>query len=93
MTRSVRARVTLLSILVVAARLAMSRGATAVGNTPTIEQFLAWEEAQGLRYEFDGVQPIAMTGGTAAHSAINATLPSPWAAGRAVRRANSTAAT
>jgi Uma2 family endonuclease len=40
----------------------------------TIEQFLAWEEAQELRYEFDGVQPIAMTGGTAAHSAIQRNL-------------------
>ncbi len=28
-------------------------------------QFLAWEEAQELRYEFDGFQPVAMTGGTA----------------------------
>ena len=36
----------------------------------TVEQFLAWEEGQELRYEFDGVQPIAMAGGTAAHSAI-----------------------
>jgi hypothetical protein len=34
------------------------------------EQFLAWEERQPLRYEFDGFQPVAMTGGTAAHSAI-----------------------
>jgi Uma2 family endonuclease len=36
----------------------------------TREQFLAWEEAQELRYEFDGFQPVAMTGGTAAHSSI-----------------------
>ena len=36
----------------------------------TLEQFLAWEERQELRYEFDGFQPIDKTGGTAAHSAI-----------------------
>ncbi len=36
----------------------------------TMEQFLVWEEDQDLRYEFDGFQPIAMAGGTAAHSAI-----------------------
>lgn len=36
----------------------------------TIEQFLAWEDRQELRYEFDGFQPVAMTGGTAAHAAI-----------------------
>ena len=31
----------------------------------TREQFLAWEEKQPLHYEFDGFQPVAMTGGTA----------------------------
>lgn len=36
----------------------------------TLEQFLAWEERQELRYEFDGFQPVAMTGGTVAHSLI-----------------------
>jgi len=40
----------------------------------TLEQFLAWEERQELRYEFDGFQPIAMTGGTAGHSAIQVNL-------------------
>ena len=34
------------------------------------EEFLAWEERQELRYEFDGGKPIAMAGGTAAHAAI-----------------------
>lgn len=29
-----------------------------------LPEFLAWEERQELRYEFDGVQPVAMTGGT-----------------------------
>jgi len=37
-------------------------------------QFLAWEERQPLRYEFDGFQPVAMTGGTIAHEAIGGTL-------------------
>jgi Uma2 family endonuclease len=40
----------------------------------TTEQFLAWEERQELRYEFDGFQPIAMAGGTAAHAAIQRNL-------------------
>jgi Uma2 family endonuclease len=40
----------------------------------TLEQFLAWEDRQELRYEFDGFQPIAMTGGTAAHAAIQVNL-------------------
>jgi Uma2 family endonuclease len=40
----------------------------------TTEQFLAWEERQELRYEFDGFQAIAMAGGTAAHSAIQRNL-------------------
>jgi hypothetical protein len=29
------------------------------------ELFLAWEENQALRHEFDGFQPIALVGGTA----------------------------
>jgi Uma2 family endonuclease len=40
----------------------------------TREQFLAWEEKQPLRYEFDGFQPVAMTGGTAAHAGIQRNL-------------------
>ena len=32
--------------------------------------FLVWERRQELRYEFDGIQPVAMTGGTVAHSVI-----------------------
>ncbi len=42
----------------------------ALRQTMTMEQFLAWEDQQELRYEFDGFQPVAMTGGTAAHAAI-----------------------
>ena len=38
------------------------------------EQFLTWEEHQTLHYEFDGWQPVAMTGGTVAHEFIGGTL-------------------
>ena len=34
----------------------------------TVEEFLAWERAQPLRYEFDGIQPVAMTGGSFYHA-------------------------
>jgi Uma2 family endonuclease len=40
----------------------------------TLAEFLAWEERQELRYEFDGFQPVAMTGGTARHESIGGTL-------------------
>ena len=40
----------------------------------TLHEFLAWEERQELRYEFDGFQPVAMTGGTYAHDAIQVNL-------------------
>jgi Uma2 family endonuclease len=44
-------------------------------RTPmTVEQFLAWEERQELRYEFDGVRSAAMTGGTFNHDAIQINL-------------------
>lgn len=36
----------------------------------TVEQFLAWENRQQERWEFDGVQPVAMVGSTVAHSPI-----------------------
>jgi Uma2 family endonuclease len=36
----------------------------------TREQFFAWAQAQDARYEFDGVRPVAMTGGTVSHSEI-----------------------
>lgn len=34
----------------------------------TRDQFLDWAAAQEKRYEFDGVQPVAMTGGSRSHS-------------------------
>jgi hypothetical protein len=40
----------------------------------TLEAFLDWEERQELRYEFDGFQPVARTGGTSEHSAIQRNL-------------------
>ena len=36
----------------------------------TLQQFLAWEDRQELRYEFDGFAPIAMTGGSVGHARI-----------------------
>jgi Uma2 family endonuclease len=36
----------------------------------TLETFLAWERTQELRYEFDGVGPMDMNGGTQLHGLI-----------------------
>jgi Uma2 family endonuclease len=36
----------------------------------TLDEFLDWERSQPERYEFDGIQPVAMTGGGRAHSLI-----------------------
>lgn len=46
----------------------------AVSKPMTLAEFLAWEERQALRHEFDGVRPVAMTGGTRAHAVIQANL-------------------
>ena len=40
----------------------------------TVAEFLAWEERQELRHEFDGIRPEAMTGGTFAHDRISINL-------------------
>ena len=40
----------------------------------TLAEFLEWEERQPLRYEFDGIGPVAMTGGTYGHSTIQGNL-------------------
>jgi Uma2 family endonuclease len=40
----------------------------------TLAEFLAWEERQPLKYEFDGVGPVAMTGGTAVNALIQGNL-------------------
>ena len=42
----------------------------------TVEAFLSWEECQEERWEFDGLGPVAMTGGTNAHEAIGGNLRS-----------------
>ena len=46
----------------------------AVRKPMSLAEFLEWEERQELRYEFDGVEPVAMTGGTAGHATIQRNL-------------------
>lgn len=45
-----------------------------VRKAMTLAEFLEWEEQQELRYEYDGFAPVAMVGGTWAHSTIQANL-------------------
>ncbi len=40
----------------------------------TVAAFLDWEERQELRWEFDGFEPVAMTGGTVAHETITGNI-------------------
>lgn len=40
----------------------------------TRAEFLAWEAEQSFKWEFDGVQPVAMNGVTIAHSVIQGNL-------------------
>jgi Uma2 family endonuclease len=40
----------------------------------TLAEFLEWEERQPVRYEFDGIGPVAMTGGTAGHADVQRNL-------------------
>lgn len=42
----------------------------------TADDFLAWAEAQDEPYEFDGVRPVAMTGGTVSHDRITGNISS-----------------
>jgi Uma2 family endonuclease len=37
----------------------------------TQDEFFSWAERQETRYEFDGFQPVAMTGGTGGHATIS----------------------
>ncbi len=49
----------------------------AMGASPkpmSLEEFVAWEERQELRYEYDGLEIRAMTGGTLAHAVIQSGL-------------------
>ena len=41
----------------------------------TLAEFLKWEERQDLRYEFDGVEPVAMTGALLAMRQCSGTSP------------------
>ncbi len=40
----------------------------------TLAQFLAWENRQEMKHEFDGFQPVAMNGVSSEHAAIEANL-------------------
>ncbi len=40
----------------------------------TQDEFLAWEAGQESKWEFDGFQPVAMTGGTKAHAVLQVNL-------------------
>jgi Uma2 family endonuclease len=61
-------------------RVAMS---VALHKPITLAEFLAWEERQEVRYEFDGFEPVAMTGGTIAHDQITFDLRTALVARRA----------
>ena len=39
-----------------------------------IEDFLAWESRQEIKYEFDGFEPVAMAGGSVDHARIQRNL-------------------
>lgn len=40
----------------------------------TLDDFLAWEERQETKYEFDGFGPVARAGGSIAHALIQRNL-------------------
>jgi len=40
----------------------------------TIDRFLDWAERQDARYEFNGIRPVAKTGGNANHSRITTNI-------------------
>ncbi len=40
----------------------------------TPDEFLAWEADQEMKWEFDGFQPVAMTGGTKAHAVVQTNI-------------------
>ena len=46
----------------------------ALRKSMSVAEFLAWEERQELRFEFDGFEPIAMTGGTVEQGLIQANI-------------------
>ncbi len=40
----------------------------------TQAEFFDWAQRQDVRYEFDGLQPVAMTGGSLGHHLISLAL-------------------
>lgn len=40
----------------------------------SLEEFLAWEAGQELKWEYDGAAPVEMTGGTLKHALIQANV-------------------
>ena len=53
----------------------MMPGMSAALHDPmTLADFLTWEERQEERWEFDGIAPVAITGGTFAHEEIGGAL-------------------
>jgi Uma2 family endonuclease len=46
----------------------------ALHKSMTMAEFLIWEHQQELRWEFDGFEPVAMTGGSLEYSAIERNL-------------------
>jgi Uma2 family endonuclease len=40
----------------------------------TADEYLAWEARQETKHEFDGIRPVAITGGTWAHSRVQGNL-------------------
>jgi hypothetical protein len=50
----------------------------AVRKRMSLAEFLEWEDRQELRYEFDRVEPVAMTGGTVGHANSRELSDSYW---------------
>ncbi len=48
----------------------LARMNVALRKPMTREEFFDWAEVQDARYEFDGFQPVAMTGGNLGHSRL-----------------------
>jgi Uma2 family endonuclease len=55
---------------IIAARASLWRMNSALRKPWTRKRFFAWAETQEGRYEFDGSQPVAMTGGTVGHAVV-----------------------
>jgi hypothetical protein len=65
----------------------------ALDKPMTLAQFLAWEERQAARYEFDGFHPVAMAGERWRIGVFSGISPCRSAAGSAGSPAGSTAVT